>query len=160
MIRAATQNDIPAILRIWNPVIRDTTVTFTSAEKTGDELARMLAARGAAGRAFLVADDGVVRGFASYDRFRGGDGYAHAMEHSLMLAPDARRMGLGSALLAALEHHARGAGHHTMHGGVSAENAAGIAFHSAQGYATLAVIPEVGRKYGRWLDLVLMQKRL
>jgi phosphinothricin acetyltransferase len=62
--------------------------------------------------------------------------------------------------MAALEREARAAGGHTMIGGVSTENPAGLAFHAALGYREAARLPEVGFKFGRWLDLVLMQKRL
>jgi phosphinothricin acetyltransferase len=62
--------------------------------------------------------------------------------------------------MSALEEAARAAGGHTMFGGVSAANPQGVAFHAAVGYREVARLPEVGRKFGQWLDLVLMQKHL
>ncbi|KEO56172.1 GNAT family N-acetyltransferase [Thioclava pacifica] len=162
MIRPARTADLPALLAIWNPIIRDTTVTFSSEQKTPESLERMIATRRAAGREFLVAEtgSGTVAGFASYDQFRGGNGYVHAMEHTVILAPEVRGQGLGRALMTALEDHARKAGAHIMMGGVSGENAAGIAFHAAIGYVEAGRVREAGRKFDRWLDLVLMQKLL
>jgi L-amino acid N-acyltransferase len=161
MIRPATGADIPGILAIWNPVIRDTVITFNSVEKTPDDIARMIADRTAAGQAVLVADDGAgVAGFATYSQFRGGVGYARTMEHTILLAPGTGGRGLGRALMTGVEDHARAGGAGSMFGGVSAENAAGRAFHAAIGYAEAAVLPRVGFKFGRWLDLVLMQKFL
>lgn len=161
LIRPATAADVPAILAFWNPVIRDTTVTFSPTEHSAEGLAELIASRQAAGRAFLVAEaDGVVLGFASYDQFRKGPGYAHAMEHTIILAPAARGRGAGRALMTALEDHARAGGAHVMVAGVSGENGPGQAFHAAIGYAEVGRVPEVGYKFGRWLDLVLMQKRL
>lgn len=160
MIRPAVEADLDAVLAIWNPVIRETTVTFSSEERTREGLAALIAGRRAAGREFFVAEAEGVAGFASYDQFRGGNGYRHAMEHTVILGPAAWGRGLGRALMAAVEGHARAAGHHTMHGGVSGENAAGIAFHERVGYRVVGVVPEAGFKFGRWLDLVLMQKRL
>lgn len=160
MIRPATQGDVPALLDIWNPIIRDTAVTFTSTEQTAESLWTLITTRRAEGCEFLVAEDGDILGFASYHQFRGGVGYRHAMEHTVILGPAARGRGLGRALMAAVEDHARTAGAHTMHAGVSAENPAGVAFHAAVGYRELCRIPEVGRKFDRWMDLVLMQKRL
>ncbi|KRW94484.1 GNAT family N-acetyltransferase [Paracoccus sp. MKU1] len=161
MLRPAGDGDIPAILGFWNPLIRETAITFSSEEKTAEGLARMIAARRAAGRAFLVAERaGAVLGLASYDQFRGGNGYAHCMEHTVILSPAARGRGLGRALMTAIEDHARARGAHSMIAAVSGENAAGIAFHRAIGYVAVGRLPQAGRKFGRWLDLVLLQKIL
>lgn len=161
MIRAATGADIPAILDIWNPVIRDSTITFSPVERTPGDLAAMLADKAAGGFPFLVdADAGGVTGFATCGAFRAGPGYAHTREHTVLLAPRARGRGIGRALVAAVCDDARRRGIHSMIGGISAENAAGIAFHAAIGFAETARLPAVGQKFGRWLDLVLMQKFL
>ena len=72
----------------------------------------------------------------------------------------ARGRGLGRALLGRLEEGARRLDGHVMVAGVSSANTAGRAFHAAEGYAEGAVLPEVGWKFGRWLDLHLMTKRL
>jgi len=161
LIRPATPDDHRAILEIWTPVIRDTTITFASEPKTPESLVAYIDGRRARGREFFVAEvAGAVVGFASYDQFRGGDGYVHAMEHTVILGPGARGQGMGRALMRAVEDHARAAGAHTMVAGVSGENAAGIAFHAAVGYETCGTMPQSGRKFGRWLDLVLMQKIL
>lgn len=161
MIRPARPGDAAALLALWNPLIRDTTVTFSSEEKTADGLAALIQARRAAGReVFVAAPCDTVLGFASYDQFRTGNGYAHAMEHTVILGAAGRRAGLGRALMAAVEDHVRAAGHHAMMAGISAENAAAIAFHARLGYREVGRLPEVGWKFGRWLDLVLMQKLL
>ena len=161
LIRPATPEDHPAILDIWTPVIRDTTVTFVSELKTPESLVEYIDGRRARGREFFVAElEGAVAGFASYDQFRGGDGYVHAMEHTIILGPAARGRGIGRALMQAVEAHARERGAHTMVAGVSGENDAGIAFHAAVGYEPCGRMPQSGRKFGRWLDLVLMQKIL
>lgn len=162
MVRPARPDDIPAILEFWNPIVRETTITFASEEKTEAGLLATFAERRAAGQEFFVAEDaaGRVVGLATYAQFRGGNGYARAMEHTIILAPGARGQGAGRALMAAVEDHARKGGAHSMIAGVSAENDAGIAFHAAVGYPEVARIPEVGFKFGRWLDLVIMQKML
>jgi len=160
MIRDATAADAPSIAAIWNPVIRDTAITFNSAEKTADEIATMICDRQAAGHGFLVADEGGIKGFATYAQFRGGVGYARTMEHTILLAPAAQGRGLGLALMAALESHARAAGAISLFAGVSAENPAGRAFHARAGFAEVAILQRVGFKFGRTMDLVLMQKFL
>jgi len=161
MIRPALPTDCAAITAIWNPVIRDTMVTFNAVEKTEEELRATLAAKAQDGYPFFVAEEGGrVLGFATYGQFRGGVGYAHTMEHTIILGPEAWGRGIGRALMTAIEEHGRARGAHSMIAGVSGANAPGIAFHAAVGYAEVAVLPEVGFKAGQWLDLVLMQKLL
>lgn len=160
-IRVATTADCAAIAAIWNPIIRDTACTFTSQERPVDGLAHLLTEKAQAGLPFLVAlYGGQVCGFATYGQFRPGPGYAHTMEHTVMLAPDRRQMGTGRALMAALEGHAKGAGVHSLWAGISGENPGAVAFHAAIGFNQVATLPQVGRKFGRWMDLILMQKFL
>ncbi len=161
MIRPATQADIPALLEIWNPIIRDTAVTFNSVEKTAGDLAQMITEKAASGYGFLVAEqESVVQGFASYGQFRAGIGYAQTMEHTIILGPGARGKGLGRALMTGIEIHARARGAHSIFAGVSAENPEGRRFHIAMGYTEIATLPAVGHKFGRWMDLHLLQKIL
>jgi len=157
-LRPATVTEIPAILAIWNPLIRDTAVTFTTEEKTHEALGADIAARGAA---FIVAEDaGRVLGFASFGPFRTGPGYRHTAEHSVILAEAARGHGTGRALMTRLEEVARDRDIHTLVGAVSGENAGAIAFHEAIGFDRVGRLREVGRKFGRWMDLILLQKTL
>ena len=156
MIRPAHPGDAPAIAALWNPIIRDTAITFNPQEKTSAEIAEMIVARAC----FLVAEETGLQGFATYAQFRAGLGYAQSQEHTIILAPAGRGRGLGRALMSALEADARDRGHHVMVAGVSASNPDGIAFHAALGYAIVGRMPQVGWKLGPWHDLVLMQKIL
>lgn len=156
MIRPAVAADAAALAAIWNPWIRDTAVTFNAAEKSEAELATLIAARDC----FVVYINNGVQGFATYSQFRGGVGYATCMEHTVILSPSARGMGAGRALMAAVEDHARDAGAHQMIAGVTAENPEGRRFHAALGYHEIAIIRDAGFKFGRFIDLVLMQKFL
>ena len=160
-IGAATEADLAAVGAIWNEVIRDTPLTFNAVEKTDDDLSSLLASHAANDTGFLVARDGdTVLGFGVYSQFRGGIGYARSMEHSIYLAPEAQGRGLGRDLLSALEDHARARGVHAMMAGISGENMGSVTFHEKVGYTRLARIPEVGFKFGRYLDLILLQKIL
>ena len=156
-IRPATVADALAVAGIMNPVIRDTTISFKPAELSVEEVAAQIAAA----PAYLVAEtDGAVVGFASYDQFRKGAGYGRTMENTIVLAPEARGLGAGRALMAALEDRAREQRVGSLWAGVSGENPAGRAFHAACGFHEVCVLPKVGYKFGRWLDLVLMRKWL
>jgi len=161
MIRPATADDAPALAALWNPWITETAVTFNPTPKTPEDIAAMIAARRAAGHEFLLAqDDGRLLGFATYAQFRSGAGYARSMEHTVILAPEARGRGTGRALMEALEAHARAGGAHQMIAGVSGENPEGRAFHDRLGYRLVATVPQAGYKFGRFMDLWLMQKFL
>ena len=160
-IRTASRADAGAIVEIWNPVIRDTTVTFNSLEKTADDVVDLIRERRRDGREFYVAETGSeLLGFATYGQFRAGVGYAFAMEHTIILGQNARGKGIGRALLTAIESHAREAGAHSMIGGVSGENLDAQAFHTRMGYPEVGRVAEAGRKFGRWIDIVFMQKIL
>lgn len=160
-IRDATAADAAAIAAIWNPVIRDTAATFNSAEKTPADIAQMIATRQTDGHAFLLATrDDRLLGFATFAQFRGGVGYARTMEHTIILAPEATGQGTGRALMHSLESRARAAGAHSLFAGVSAENPAGLAFHARLGFVEAARLQQVGHKFGRYMDLVLLQKFL
>lgn len=82
------------------------------------------------------------------------------MEHSLYVHADARGEGLGRKLLAALVMDATRAGKHVMIGGIEARNTASIALHEQAGFTRSALLPQVGRKFDRWLDLLFMHKQL
>jgi L-amino acid N-acyltransferase len=161
-IRDATGADMAAVAAIWNPVIRDTFVTFNSREFDLPTLDAMRAARQTAGHAFLVleAPGGGITGFATFRQFRDGPGSARTFEHTIVLAPQAQGCGHGRRLMAEIEDRARRAEGRRLWAGVSAANPAGRHFHAALGYEEIAVLPEVGCKAGQWIDLILMCKRL
>ena len=160
MIRRATRDDAAAIADLWNPYIRDTAVTFNSAAKTPGDVAKMIADRDGLGQATFVVEGPGLLGFASYAQFRGGVGYATCMEHSILLAPRAQGRGVGRGLIDAVCSHAAKAGAHQMIAGVSAENADGISFHARMGFVEIARVAQAGFKFGRFIDLLLMQKFL
>ncbi|PJI92536.1 phosphinothricin acetyltransferase [Yoonia maricola] len=155
MIRAAVPTDATQIAAIWNKVIRETTITFNPVEKSDEEVV------GLTSKDCLVWEDaGQILGFARYFPFRGGEGYRFTVEHTIMLHTDGRGQGGGRRLIEALCAHAKAAGKHVMIAGCSAEITGAIAFHARLGFQEVATLPEVGFKFGRWIDLVLMQKRL
>lgn len=157
MIRPAVPRDAEAIAAVWNQIIRETTHTFTTQEKDPTAIAAQIAQ----GTPWWVASvNNSVQGHATYGQFRGGPGYAYAMEHSVHLNNTAHGQGLGRALMAALETHAKASGAHIIVAGISGENTAGQAFHARLGYVECGRVVQAGFKWGRWLDLVLMQKIL
>lgn len=160
-LRDARPEDATDLADIVNHYIRHTSVSFNEVEKTPEIIIQDVARRQASGYAYLVAEDsGRILGFATYSQFRMGSGYRRTMEHTLLLDPEARRKGTGRALLQALEAHARAAGTHSLIAGISAENTEALAFHRKMGFDHEVTLPETGHKFGRWIDLILLQKRL
>ena len=160
-IQDAGPHDLPRILEITNGAILTGTALWTITPATIESRGAWMAERRAAGHPVLVVvQDGAVQGFGSYGPFRPHDGYRHTVEHSLYIDPSAQRRGHGQAMLSALIAHATEAGLHAMVGGIDAQNAASIALHARFGFTVAARLPEVGAKFGRWLDLVFMHRLL
>ncbi|MFT3810632.1 MAG: GNAT family N-acetyltransferase [Micropepsaceae bacterium] len=158
IIRDATDDDLPAIVAIFNYTVRDTTAVFSSVETDVAARADWAAGRRAKGFPVLVAEaEGQVIGFASYDQFRSFPGYRHTVEHSVYVDPASQRRGAGRALMEALVADARARRLHVMVGGIDADNAGSIALHAALGFTETGRMAEVGVKFGRWLTLVFMQ---
>lgn len=160
-IRDAVEADLKAILAITNDAILTTTANWNIRPTTLEARTTWFADRRAAGLPVLVAEEGrAVCGFASYGPFRAFDGYVATVEHGLYVAREAQRRGHGAALLGALIARAEAAGLHVMVAAIEARNEASLTLHERFGFARVGLMPEVGRKFDRWLDLVLMQRIL
>lgn len=161
ILRDAVPTDASFIAAIWNPIVRDTDITFWPTERSEAEIMALIRDRQASGHAFLVAEaGGLVAGFATYSQFRAGAGYAHSMEHTIHAAPGLRGKGVGRLLLTGIEDHARARGHRLMIGGITGSNTGSVAFHVAMGYAEWGRIPAAGWKFNRFHDLILMGRDL
>jgi phosphinothricin acetyltransferase len=160
-VRDAADADVAAITDITNAAILTTTANWNISPVTEEARAAWLADRRRAGLPVLVAERaGRVIGFGSFGAFRPFEGYLHTVEHGLYVDPAAHRTGAGSALMAALIDRAGALGMHVMVGAIEARNQASLALHERFGFVRVGLMPEVGRKFDRWLDLVLMQKAL
>jgi L-amino acid N-acyltransferase len=158
ILRRARAADAAAICAIANALARDTLITFSTVQKTVDEVKAGISELGAAFQ--VVEHGGKIAGYASYKAFRPGPGYAFSKEHTIALDPSMRGRGLGRALMARLMAEARADDVHVLIGAISAANPAGLAFHASIGFAEVGRLPQAGFKAGKWLDLVLMQKIL
>jgi phosphinothricin acetyltransferase len=160
-IRSASFADLPGITAIYNDVLATSTAIYADTPSTLEARREWLEARQQAGYPVLVAAEGAdVQGFASFGDFRSWPGYRYTAEHTVHIRADCRRKGIGSALVVALFEPALALGKHAMIGGIDADNDASIRMHARLGFEEVARLPEVGRKFGRWLDLVLVQRLL
>ena len=157
VIRSASHEDLPAIVEIYNESGVATTASYDVEPATLEERTAWFERLRNQGHPVLVLEeDGRVVGFASYGPFRDKAAYLHTVEHSVYVAEGSRSNGAGRMLLGALLDHAQGCGVHVMIGVLDADNAASRAFHKSLGFVESAVLPEVGRKFGRWLDVVFV----
>jgi L-amino acid N-acyltransferase YncA len=161
MIRPANEADLPGILSIYNDVIISSTAVYTDSPVPLQERKAWLDARRAQRYPVLVSVDGPdVMGFASFGDFRPWPGYRHTVEHTVHVRRDRRGSGIGGRLVRELFPLAIALGKHVMIAGVDASNEASLRFHERLGFEKVAHFREVGHKFGRWLDLVFLQRFL
>jgi L-amino acid N-acyltransferase len=161
LIDDAVEADVPEIVAICNDVIATSTAVFSDRPVTVRDRLDWLHSRLALEQPVLVArDSGAVVGFASYGEFRTWPGYASTVEHSVHVAARARRRGIGRRLVEEILTRAAAAGKHAAIGGIDAANEASLRMHEQLGFERVGHMPEVARKFDRWVDLVLMEIRL
>ncbi|HET9037456.1 MAG TPA: GNAT family N-acetyltransferase [Myxococcaceae bacterium] len=161
MIRDATEADLPAILAIYNDVLATSTAIFSETPTTLEDRRQWFRARRDAGYPVLVAsDDSGVLGFATFADFRTWPGYRHTVEHTVHVRADARGRGVGRGLMTVLLERAAGLGKHVMVAGVDADNLTSIRLHERLGFQRAGTLHQVGCKFGRWLDLTFLERRL
>lgn len=161
-IRDAVAADAPGIMAIYNDAVRHTTAIWNEALVDADNRRQWMQERQARGYPVLVAVDaqGHVLGYASFGDWRAFDGYRHTVEHSVYVRQGHRGSGIGQALMQALIERARALGKHVMVAAIEAGNTGSIALHRRLGFEQTGLMPEVGVKFGRWLDLAFLQLRL
>lgn len=163
LIRPARPEDAEAINAVYNPFIRDTTITFETVEHTMEQRRAWLAARmGDARYPVLVAEapGGAICGFASASPFDERAGYATSVKTSVFVDPACHGKGVGSALYGALFEALEGAELHRAYGLVAAPNPASAALHKRFGFNQVVTLSEVGRKFGRYIDVMWFEKHL
>jgi L-amino acid N-acyltransferase len=164
IVRDAEAADVPAMTAVQNEFIRSSAIEWTETEHDVDERRAWLVAQRAAGHPVLVAViDGEVVGWASYGEFRDSvkwPGYRLTVENTIHVRADQWGAGVGRRLMETLLERATVDGLHVMIAAVDGENIASIRFHERLGFRQVARMSEVGTKFGRWLDLVLLQRIL
>lgn len=159
-VRLATPADAEAIRAIYNREVTSSTVTFDLVPRSLSGQLAWLAAHAGAQPAVVAERDGDVLGFGSLSAYRDRPAYATTVEDSVYVRHDARRQGVGAAILAELVRLATTHGFHAAMARIVGGHEASIRVHHACGFELVGVEREVGRKFGRWLDVVLMQRLL
>jgi len=161
-IRDALDTDLAGILRIYNDAIENSTAIWNDRIVDLDNRRAWLAERHDQGYPVLVAIDegGQVAGYASFGPWRPHDGFRHTVENSVYVSPDHRGSGIGRSLMKALIERARQLEKHVMVAFIESENRASVHMHQQLGFIHVGQMRQVGCKFGRWLDLTMMQLTL
>jgi L-amino acid N-acyltransferase YncA len=159
-IRSATPIDAPALADILNALLATTTIEWTDTPHSVEDIARWIEEH----EVVLVGEEnGEVVGLAAFGWFRDAvvrPGYRFTVENSVHVRQSHWGRGLGGQLMQELIEAARTSGKHAMVAAIDATNEDSIRFHQRLGFTEVGRLPQVGAKFGRWLDLVLLELRL
>jgi L-amino acid N-acyltransferase len=156
-IRSATAADADAINAIYNHYVRTSTATFDTEETTAEKRLAWLSEHTGEYPVLVAVSDGEVVGWGSLSRWGTRCAYRHTVEISTYIAAHATGAGTGPALCDALLARARAAGHHAIISQIVHENEASLKMAARLGYVHVGTLLQVGLKFDRWLDVVLME---
>jgi L-amino acid N-acyltransferase YncA len=160
-VRLAERRDAEAVRSIYNVEVAESTVTFDLVPRTLDEQVQWIDEHQGAHPAVVAVDgDGEVVGFGSLSPFHPRPAYKPTVEDSVYVRRDRRGAGIGRAVLDELVRLAADHGFHSIIARIVGGHEASIALHRSCGFAIIGTQREVGRKLGRWLDVVEMQRML
>jgi L-amino acid N-acyltransferase YncA len=159
-LRLATVDDAEAIRSIYNAEVLESTATFDLVPRTLDDQRAWISARAGAYAAVVAVDTSDVVGFGSLSPYRDRPAYSTSVEDSVYVRRDQQGRGVGRAVLGELLSVAMAHGFHAVFARIVGGHDASIALHRAQGFELVGTEREVGRKFGRWLDVVVMQRLL
>lgn len=158
-IRPARSEDVPAITEIYNEAIRNTTATFDMVEKTVEDRRIWLAQHGERYPVIVAEVDGKVSGWGSLSPYGERPGWRFTVENAVYVSPKSRGLGLGKMLLEELVRLAEDLGYHAIIAQVVGGNEASLKLHEKCGFEIVGVLKNVGNKFDRRLDVIVMEKQ-
>jgi phosphinothricin acetyltransferase len=159
-IRLATPDDAEPLRAIYNLEVLESTVTFDLVPRSLEDQRAWLVEHGGAHPAVIADDNGDIVGFGSLSAYRDRPAYSTTVEDSVYVRRDKQRQGIGRLVLEALVELARQHGFHAVIARIVGGHEASIALHRTCGFELVGIEREVGRKFGRWLDVVELQRLL
>ena len=157
-IRLARISDAESIMEIYNDEVTSSTATFDLTPRSLQEQKDWLSERSGVHVVLIAESEREVIGFGSLSRYQTRPAYSTTVENSVYVRPSDQGKGVGLALLGALIEKASEHGFHTIIARISAESKGSIATHQKAGFKEVGRELESGRKFGRWLDVVVMQR--
>ncbi len=156
-IRLAVPADAEAIRAIYNHEVVSSAATFDLVERSEEDQAAWLAERSGAFSVLVAEVDGEVAGFASLSSYRERAAYRSTVENSVYVGAEHRGLGIADRLLGALLEVGLTSGFHSIIARIGGGNVASMALHAKHGFTEVGVERQVGRKFGRWQDVTVMQ---
>ncbi|MBV8113861.1 MAG: N-acetyltransferase [Silvibacterium sp.] len=161
LVRPATIADIPDITAIYGRFVATSMATFEIVPPDESEMLKRWRAVRDRDLPYLVAElEGFIVGFCYASQFRPREGYRYTVEDSIYVRPDCIGHGVGKALLSELIAECQARGCHSMVACICGENPKSVALHASLGFKEVGLLPEAGYKFGEWLRLLIMQRRL
>lgn len=159
LVPCTYERHAPSILAIFNDAIATSTALYDYRPRQPASMVGWFEAKRAGGFPVIGLEDaaGTLLGFGSYGSFRAWPAYKYTVEHSIYVHQASRGRGLGRVLLRELIAAARRQDKHALMGGIDASNQASVALHESLGFRHVGTLPQVGFKFGRWLDLAFYQ---
>jgi len=158
ILRPARVEDLNRITQIYNEAVQTTVATFDTEPKTLEEQRAWFENHGAKHPVFVAEEDGVISGWASLSKWSERLAYSDTAEISLYIKEEFRGRGIGRKLMEAIVGEGERVGLHTLIARIAGENSVSIHLHESLGFKRIGVMREVGRKFGKLLDIHLMQK--
>jgi phosphinothricin acetyltransferase len=157
-IRDASIDDLPGITAIYNEAIMETVATFDTKPKSNDEQNAWFMDHGKNNPIIVADDSGDIVGWAALSKWSDRCAYSDAAEISLYVRKEDQGKGIGKKLMKAILDKGEKAGLHTVLARIAEGNEISIHLHEAMGFQHIGVMKEVGKKFGRLIDVYLMQK--
>jgi phosphinothricin acetyltransferase len=159
-VRSASPEDSEAIARIYNEEVLGSTVTLDLVPRTVAEQRAWITSHAGAHPAIVAIERGCIAGFAALSPYRQRPAYSTTVEDSVYVSSDQRGQGVGRALLERLMDLGVAHGFHAAIARCSSENTASVALHRSCGFMVVGIEREIGRKFGKWVDIVVMERML
>jgi phosphinothricin acetyltransferase len=156
-IRPAKHEDLESILDIYNEAVRNTTATFDTIERTNEQQYAWFAKHKSNHPVFIAEENDVVVGWASLSAWSDRAAYDGTVEVSVYVHHEHRGKGIGKKLLEVITLEGKRVNNHTILSRISAGNDVSIHIHEALGYNHIGIMKEVGKKFGKYIDVHLMQ---
>lgn len=156
----ATESDLAAINDIYNHYVLNSTCTYQETPELIEDRRTWFQNHGAGYPVVIAEQNARVVGWGALSPYHKRSAYRHTVEVSVYVHQDWHRHGIGSFILRDLITQAGAFGHHAIIAGIDADQAASIALHAKFNFRQVGRLIQVGRKFGRWLDVVYMELEL